>query len=113
MPRFVFSHFRRNWRTRTDDGHIAFKDVDELGQFVEAELAENMSERVNTRVVLHLEGLAASLVLCHEFLFALFGIHIHATELVHGEQSSVLAHAGLLEYNRSLRIANLDGERAE
>ena len=72
-----------------------------------------MSEWVNTRVVLHLEGLAASLVQGHEFLFAFFGIGVHASELVHGEQSSVLANARLLEYNRALWIADFYGECTE
>ena len=83
VPRFVFCHFRRNWRTRSDDGHVAFENVDELRQFVEAELAENVAERINAGVVLHLECLAARFVQRHEFFFAFFGIGIHAAELVH------------------------------
>ena len=113
VPRLVFGHFRRNRRARSNNGHIAFENVDELRQFVEAELAENVSERVNTRVVLHLEGLAASLVLGHEFFFAFFGVNVHAAELVHGEQRTVLANASLLEDDRALRVADFDGERAE
>ena len=113
VPRFIFGHFGRNWRAWSNDGHVAFENVDELRQFVETELAENVSERVNTRVVLHLEGLAASLVQGHEFLFAFFGIGVHASELVHGEQSAILANARLLEYNRALWIADFYGECTE
>ena len=113
VPRLVFGHFRRNRRARSDNGHIAFENVDELRQFIEAELAENVSKRVNTRVVLHLEGLAASLVLGHEFFSAFFGVNVHAAELVHGEQRAVLANASLLEDDRALRVADFDGERTE
>ena len=113
VPRFIFGHFRRNRRARSDNGHFAFDNVDELRQFVEAELAENMPERINTRVVLHLEGLAARFVQRHEFFFAFFGIDVHAAELVHREQGSVPADSGLLKDNRSLRVADFYGKGAE
>ena len=113
MPRFVFCHFGWNRRARSNDGHVAFENIDELRQFVETELAENVSERVNTRVVLHLEGLAACLVQGHEFFFAFFSIGVHASELVHGEHSAILANARLLEYNRALWIADFYGECTE
>ena len=113
MPGLVFRHFRWNRRTRTHNGHVALDNIEELRQFVETELAEHMTERIDTRVVLHLERLAACFVLGHQFFFALFGIHVHAAELVHGEQLAVLAYAGLLEYDRTLGVANLDCGGAE
>ena len=106
VPRFIFCHFRRNRRARSDNGHFAFENVDELRQFVEAELAEYMAERINTRVVLHLERLTASFVLGHKFFFAFFGVNVHAAELVHRKQGAVLAHSGLLENDRPLRVAD-------
>ena len=113
VPRFVFRHFGWNWRARSNDGHFAFENIDELGQFVEAELAENMAERIDTRVVLHLEGFAAGFVQSHEFFFAFFGIGVHAAEFVHGKQGAVFTYASLLEDYRPLRIADLYGECAE
>ena len=88
-------------------------DVEQLRQFVEAELAENTPERVYAGVVLHLERLAAGLVQCHEFFFALFGIDVHTAELVHREFLAVFAYASLLEDDRPLRVANLDCQCAE
>ena len=113
MPWFVFCHFGRNWRTRTHDGHVALDDVEKLREFVEAELAENVTERIDAGVVLHLERLSARLVEGHQFFLAFFGVHVHAAELVHGKQLAVLAYAGLLENDGTLGVANLDGERAE
>ena len=83
VPRFVFRHFRGNRRARTHDRHVALENVEELRKFVEAELAQYAAERIDTRVVLHLERLAARLVLAQEFFLAFFGIGVHASELVH------------------------------
>ncbi len=113
MPRFVFRHFGRNRRTRTHDGHVALDDVEELRKFVEAELAEHVTERIDSWVVFHLEGFSARFVLGHEFLLAFFGVHVHAAELVHGEQLAVLADASLLEDDGPLRVADLDRQGAE
>ena len=113
VPGLVFRHFGRNRRTWAYDGHVALDDVEELRQFVEAELAEHVTERIDTRVVLHLESLAARFVLGQEFFFAFFGVHVHAAELVHSEQLAVLAYAGLLEDDRTLGVAELDCSSAE
>lgn len=83
MPRFVFRHFRGNGRARSDDGHVAFDNVDQLRELVEAELTEYAAERIDARVVLHLERLAARLVLAQKLFLAFFGICVHASELVH------------------------------
>ena len=113
MPGLVFRHFGRNRRTRAHNRHVTLDNIEELWQFVEAELAEHVTERIDSRVVLHLEGLAARFVLCHQFFFAFFGVHIHAAELVHGEQLAVLAYASLLEDDRTLRVTELDRGSAE
>ncbi len=108
VPGLVFRHFGRNRRARAHDRHVALENVEELRKFVEAELAEYVAEGVDARVVLHLEGLAARLVLGQQFFLALFGVCVHAAELVHGEQLAVLAYAGLLEDDRTLGVADLD-----
>ena len=113
MPWFVFRNFIWDWRTGADNGHFAFENVDELRQFVEAELAEYVTERINARIVFHLESLSAGFVLGHEFFFAFFGIDIHTAELVHRKECTVLAYAGLLKDDWALRVANLDSESAE
>ena len=113
MPGLVFRHFGRNRRARTYDRHVALDDIEKLRELVEAELAEHVAERIDTRVVLHLEGLAARFVLGHEFFLAFFGVYVHAAELVHGEQLAVLAYAGLLEDDRTLGVADLDRGGAE
>ena len=79
-----------------------------MRQLVKARAAQESADLRYARVVLHLERLAASLVLGHQFLFALFGIYVHASELVHGKQFAVTPHAGLLENDRPLVVANLD-----
>jgi len=113
VPGLVFRHFGRNRRARAHNGHVAFENVEELRKFVEAELAEHMTERIDTRVVLHLERLAARFVLGHKFFFAFFRVHVHAAEFVHGEQLAVLAYAGLLENDRTLGVADFYSGSAE
>ena len=113
MPRLVFFHFGRQWRARPHYRHGTLDDVEQLRQFVEAELAQDFPERVDARVVLHLECLSASFVQGHEFFFTFFGIDIHAAEFVHRKFFAVLANSGLLEYNGALWIANLDCKCAE
>ena len=113
VPGLVFRHFGRNRRARAHNGHVALDNIEELRQFVEAELAEHMTEWIDARVVLHLECLATRFVLGHQFLFAFFGVHVHAAELVHGEQLAVLTYAGLLENDRALGVADLDSGSTE
>ncbi len=113
MPRCVGDCFGREWWARAHDAHVALQNVDELREFVEAELAQHAAQRIDARVVLHLEGRAGSFVELHQFLLAFFGIYVHAAEFVHGEQLAVLADAGLLEDDRALRVAELDRECAE
>ncbi len=72
-----------------------------------------MSERINTRVVLHLEGLTARFVLSHQSFLAFFGICVHTAELVHGEQLAVTSHTNLLKDDGTLGVANLHCQCAE
>ena len=37
-------HEMRNFRPRANDAHVAFEHVDELGQFVDGELADQRAE---------------------------------------------------------------------
>lgn len=113
MPRLVFRHFGRQRRARPHDGHGTLDDVEKLGQLVEAELAQDSPERVDARVVLHLERLSAGLVQRHELFLAFFGVDVHAAELVHREFLAVLADAGLFEDDGTLGIADFDGECTE
>ena len=50
------------WRTRADDRHLAPEDVVELGQFVQAELAEEAADTGDARIVFDLEDRAAGLI---------------------------------------------------
>ena len=78
--------------TRTDDGHCATKDVVELGYFVEADFAHEVSERCDARVVVLAQGGAG-----------LFSVDVHGTEFVHVEGSSVEAYGFLGEEDGSRR----------
>src|SRR5579871_1818846 len=40
MPRVVMLNFARNRRTRSDETHVAFQDIPELRQFVDAGAAQ-------------------------------------------------------------------------
>ena len=60
-----------------------------------------MTDRYDTRIIFHLEHIAAHLVIFHQFCLALLCIYIHGTELVEIEASAILADPHLFEKDRS------------
>src|SRR5262249_20060403 len=93
-----------NWqRTRADEAHFAAQDVDELGQFINAELAQPAAKWRDARIVFHLEDGAAHFVVLLQFLLTRLGIHAHGAELEHAERAAIAASAILREENRSAR----------
>lgn len=77
----------RPFRSRPHHAHVALQDVPELGQFVQAALADEAADRRDA-VVLVAGGEAGHAV----FL----GVCAHAAELIDGELSPVLGEAHLL-----------------
>lgn len=69
------------------DGHVAFQDVQELGEFVQADGADEAADGGDAGIVL-----AGG-----ESCYAVFlGIHAHAAEFVDGEDFAVFGEAVLL-----------------
>src|ERR1019366_9044422 len=68
-----------------DDGHLAFEDVEELGQLVEADGAKKAADFGDAGIVL----------LCPYGAGGEFGVDAHGTELVHGEERAIETDAGL------------------
>ena len=95
MPRIVVLHLGWDGRPGADEAHVADENIPELREFVDAGAAQEMPERCDARVVLHLEDGAAHLVESLEFRAQHFGIGDHRAELVHREEASVQAAAFL------------------
>src|SRR5204862_2263213 len=72
-------------------------DVDQLGQFIEAEFAQDTPDGSNARIVAELEDGAAHFVQAIDFVFALLGVCCHGSKLEHGEGPAIEAAALLAE----------------
>ena len=106
--RAVFGDFGLDDRPRADEAHFPFEDVEELGQFVEAGLAQEGAALGDARVVLQFEFcfpfFAGLRIACEEFLQFHVGIDAHAAEFVAVEFFAVPADAAVFEDDRSRRI---------
>ena len=80
VPGKVFLDFGRKRRAGAHNGHVASQDVEKLRQFVQTELAEDASHRVNAGGVLHFEGRPAGLVEFFQFLFEKGTVFVFAQE---------------------------------
>lgn len=96
----VLLQFLAHHGTRPDQAHVAHEHVPELGQLVQAGLADEAAELGDARVVLELErgipfgpgrGVRLEQVAQH-----LFGVGDHRAELEALELASATAHAGVL-----------------
>src|ERR1039458_1026454 len=97
VPRIVVLPLGWDGRPGADEAHVADENIPELRELVDAGAAQEMPERCDARVVLHLEDRAAHLIERLEFRAQHFGIGDHRAELVHREEASVQAAAFLSE----------------
>ena len=93
----------RPFRSRTHHAHIPFQDVPELGQFIQAALADEAADGRDAVVVVA-GGEAGHTVL--------LGVGSHAAELIDGELSSVFGEAHLL-INRGAAVIEVDRRRRD
>ncbi len=109
MAGLVLHDFAGDGGTRSDDTHVATKDIEELRQLVERILAENAAEPGDARIIGDLEEHAVTLVHVHDFGATLFRIAHHGAELVAAEDATLFADAlGGVE-DRSMGL-KLDGD---
>ena len=87
--------------TRTHQAHLAEKDVEELGKFVEGGEAKKSSDAGDPRVLLDLEHGPLHLIQGLQLGFPHLGIAVHRAELVHGEGISVPSAAALSKKGRT------------
>ena len=80
-----------------DEAHFATEDVEELGEFVDAEAAEPGAEGEDAGVVADFEDGAVHFVLDGEFLSHGFGVGVHGAELPHHEGFAIPSGAFLPE----------------
>lgn len=94
-------------------GHIAFEDVEELGEFIQAGTADLLPDAgdlfsvhdfvaddagIEVQFEHHAVG---DTILSHEFLFSVLRVQVHGPDLVEGEPLSVQPDPGLFEQDRS------------
>jgi len=107
----VFGDLPGKSRARTDERHISAKDAPELGQFVEAEAAQNRTDAGDSRISLHLEGdRVAVLVEGTDGGNPLLGIDDHGAKLGEAEDPAMFADTLLPEEDRAV-IVEFDQER--
>ena len=80
-----------------DEAHFAAEDVEELGEFVDAEAAEPGAEGEDAGVVADFEDGAVHFVLSGEFLAHGFGVGVHGAEFPHHEGLAIASGAFLAE----------------
>ena len=106
--RAVFGDFGLDDGPRADEAHFPFEDVEELGQFVEAGLAQESTAPGDARIVLQFEFcfpfFAGLGIACEEFFQFHVGIDAHAAEFVAVEFFAVPADTAVFEDDRSRRI---------
>lgn len=112
MPPFVAHHLVGGRGSRPHEAHLPPKDVPELGELVEARLAEEPADLRDAGVVLHLEHRPLHLVLGHELLLALFRVDVHGAELPAPEDPAVHPDAPLGKEERTGGV-EADGEGDE
>ena len=97
---------------RADEAHGSLEDVEQLGQFVEAEPPQEAADRRDARIVGDLEHRATHLVHGRKLVLALLGVGDHRAEFIHGERSPVDAASFLAKQNRAGRV-ELHGQGAQ
>src|SRR5205814_7804277 len=101
LPRLVLRDLGRQWRPRPDDTHLAPQHVDELGQLVDAELADETPDRRDAWIFLNLEYRPVLLICRQELHLELFGVGDHRAKLQHVQGTPVHADSLPLEGDRA------------
>mgnify|MGYP006955619280 CR=1 FL=1 len=99
----VLFHLTGKCRAGANDAHITLQDIPQLGQLVDAGLADKLAHTGNAGVVLDLEHRAIHLVLVQQIVQFCLCIGAHGAELIELEGLAVAANALLAENRRSGR----------
>src|ERR1700720_2000062 len=103
-----FDFIDREW-PRADEAHLATEHVEKLRDFVDAKLAQVLSDRGDARVLGDLENRAGHLIHGGQFVLELFGIGDHGAELVDREGLAIEPGTPLPEEHWAGR-GQLDGQ---
>lgn len=91
----ILFDFFGEWRSRPDEAHIAFQDVEQLREFIEAKLSKDSSDWCNPWVIFHFEDGTIFFIFRLEFCQSLVGIFVHRSEFIEGERFSEASDACL------------------
>lgn len=99
------------WQTRTwaDQAHRTIQDVPQLRQFIDGDLANDLTHFRHPRIVFHLEHCAFDFVLGDQRFQSGLCVSRHGAEFVHPKQLAASSNAHLREENRASRIFHLNG----
>ena len=81
--------------SRADEAHLAEKDVEELGEFIEGGKAEEVTDFGDPRIFFDFKDWATHFVEGFEFGVLHFCITDHGAKLVHGERVAMTTAAFL------------------
>lgn len=91
----------RKVRSRSDDTHIAFQNVQDLRGLVDAGFSEEFADRGEARIIFGVEGGAVR-------VSDIRGVHAHRAELVHLEDTTVFTQTWCVVEGRALVLEEDD-----
>lgn len=122
MVILVLLPFVHGGRAGPDHGHGTLEDIEELRKFIQTGFSDEFADTglfraVGENLVADDAGVEIELehhavlhtVLFHQLFLALFGVHVHGTDLVHLEALAVLADALLGKEDGAGRLVPDDG----
>src|SRR6266851_4562352 len=92
LDMIIFFDYIWHLRTRANEGHVSFEYINNLGQLIQAHLAENLASRCDARIVRVCRRSAV-----------LRSIHIHAPKFQHIEALTMMPNAPLTKKDWPLR----------
>ena len=107
----VLGHLPGQGRTGTHNAHVAFQNIDELGQFIDARFSDEVSHPGDPRVVLHLKDRAVHLILVQHLFQLGLGVGHRRAELVELEDLPISPHTVLREDGACARAVDPDDQR--
>ena len=111
MPCTVLLHILERVWTRADQAHVAFEDVPELRQLVQAVFAKKAAERCDARVIGNFEERASSLVQMTQFSSKAICSLDHRAEFVASKGNAVFPDSKGCVNGRAARLQSYgDGD---
>ena len=87
-------------RSRADEAHVSFEDIDQLRKFIKAGLGKEFTDSHKTWIITHFEGWKRGFIVLVEFFLVLICPSIHGAKFKYREDCFVLSDPFLDKDNR-------------